>query len=124
LKRDKTLSRSTADEQIFEEIAAIVQLFDCDPQFVTVSGIEFAHLPRFARCLLGSARKNFRSKPFDGAALTAPMLGPVVLKPLQRVEEKRTITRRIDAAFARSNAAARREGFDRCTPVRTKALPA
>ncbi len=89
-----------ADEQIFEEIAAVAQLFDRDPQFMTLSGIEFAQLPRFFPCLLGSARKNLRGKPFDGTALTAPMLGPVaVLKPLQRVEEKRTITRRIDCGF-------------------------
>ena len=83
-----------AAEQVSKKIARIAQLLHGDPQLVALSGVKLAQPFCFLGHILGTSCENIRSKPFDGLiAKTTRALGPISnFKPLQRIEEKRTVT--------------------------------
>ena len=102
-----------AAEQVSKKIARIAQLLHGDPQLMALSGIKLAQLFCFLGRILGTSRENIRGEPFDGSiAKTTRALGPISnFKPLQRIEQKRTITWRVDDGLSLSEGggASRRE---------------
>jgi hypothetical protein len=84
-----------------------------DPQLVALSSVKLAQPFCFLRRILGTSRENIRGEPFHGSiAKTARAPGPISnLKPLQCIEEKRTVTWRVDdgLSLGEGGGASRRE---------------
>src|SRR3974390_644094 len=87
-----------AAEHGSKKIARIAQRLHSDPQLVALPGVKLAQPFCFLGRVLGTLRENIRGEPFDGSiAKTARAPGPLSnLKPLQRIEEKITVTWRVD----------------------------
>ena len=96
-KTRHALPRLMAAEQVSKKIARIAQLLHGDPQLVALSDVKLAQPFCFLGRILGTSRENIRGEPFDGLiAKTTRALGPISnFKPLQRIEEKRTVTWRV-----------------------------
>ena len=68
---------------------------------MALARIELSKLFRLLDCFLSATFEYIRGEPLDGPSATkARAAGPFsILKPLQRIEQKRTITWRGDSSF-------------------------